>query len=81
VEHCTLFLRGTFLSIVLCIVQYHTPRMHCVQTSWCGDGIVDNEAGEECDDANDNDHDNCTGQFQLTLMYKTLSDFDVNHDA
>jgi len=55
--------------------------MHCVQTSWCGDGIVDNEAGEECDDANDNDHDNCTGQFQLTLMYKTLSDFDVNHDA
>lgn len=32
-----------------------------IRTSWCGDGVVDKDAGEECDDANNDDHDNCTG--------------------
>jgi len=32
-----------------------------MQTSWCGDGVVDKDAGEECDDANDDDRDNCIG--------------------
>ena len=36
--------------------------MQCiVQTSWCGDGVVDEDAAEECDDGNTDDHDSCNG--------------------
>ena len=39
-----------------------TSLLACsMQTSWCGDGVVDKDAGEECDDANDDDRDNCIG--------------------
>jgi len=39
------------------------------QTSWCGDGVVDEDAGEECDDANNDDHDSCTGRPKCWLPY------------
>jgi len=29
--------------------------------TWCGDGEV-NDAGEQCDDGNQNDNDGCTNQ-------------------
>lgn len=33
------------------------------QVAKCGDGIVDRDTGEQCDDANDDIHDDCLGLF------------------
>lgn len=30
-----------------------------IKSTRCGDGIVDKDSGEQCDDGNDDDHDNC----------------------
>lgn len=39
------------------------PRQVCVRggcyVSWCGDGVVDSDAGEQCDDGNDYEGDAC----------------------
>ncbi|KAK2167792.1 hypothetical protein LSH36_24g12060 [Paralvinella palmiformis] len=32
-----------------------------IRITRCGDGIIDRELNEECDDGNDNDHDDCVG--------------------
>ena len=49
------------LALTTCYL-YYAPTQHCiVQTSWCGDGVVDEDAGEECDDGNSDDHDSCNG--------------------
>ena len=36
------------------------------QVSRCGDGLVDVENGEQCDDGNSDIHDNCLGRMMTS---------------
>jgi cysteine-rich repeat protein len=45
--------------------------MRCdLQITRCGDGIVDREQGEQCDDGNDDYHDSCIGKTKIKDSFK-----------
>jgi len=43
----------------------------CEQVSRCGDGVVDVENGEQCDDGNTDIHDDCIGRLRTIQSPKT----------
>jgi len=43
-----------------------------LQVSKCGDGVVDAENGETCDDGNDDIHDDCLGELSARTCVASL---------
>lgn len=43
---------------------YFKCNILLLQSSQCGDGVVDKASGEQCDDGNDDVHDECVCMHQ-----------------